>query len=136
MGKGSLLDGIGDHGPAADREHLLGQPLGQMLHPGPHACSRDNGLFEVLFCFQGGNVLMALPKAFGFREDLANLFATNKGGGFALRQRRRGEITPKFALQILAEREGFEPSIPVSRDTRLAGERLRPGSAISPQVVL
>jgi hypothetical protein len=27
---------------------------------------------------------------------------------------------------IVAEREGFEPSIPVSQYTRLAGERLRP----------
>ena len=33
---------------------------------------------------------------------------------------------------IFTEREGFEPSIPVSQYTRLAGERLRPYSAISP----
>ena len=35
----------------------------------------------------------------------------------------------------MAEREGFEPSIPVSRNTRLAGERLRPNSAISPHLL-
>ena len=37
---------------------------------------------------------------------------------------------------ILTEREGFEPSIPVSQYTRLAGERLRPYSAISPFIIL
>lgn len=37
---------------------------------------------------------------------------------------------------ILTEREGFEPSIPVSQYTRLAGERLRPYSAISPLYLL
>jgi hypothetical protein len=31
-----------------------------------------------------------------------------------------------FSLRIFAERQGFEPWIPVSQDTHLAGERLRP----------
>ena len=35
-----------------------------------------------------------------------------RNGGSVLRQRRRDEISPKFALQILAEREGFEPPVP------------------------
>ena len=37
---------------------------------------------------------------------------------------------------VFTEREGFEPSIPVSQYTRLAGERLRPYSAISPFIIL
>ena len=37
----------------------------------------------------------------------------------------RAEIN-EVSDEIVAEREGFEPSIPVSQYTRLAGERLRP----------
>jgi hypothetical protein len=64
-------------------------------------------------------------------------FALNKGGGFASPLSRRAKSRHHFCFaKMMAEREGFEPSIPVSRDTRLAGERLRPGSAISPLLVL
>ena len=41
---------------------------------------------------------------------------------------RRGRVKSIF----LAERVGFEPTVPISRNTHLAGECLQPCSAISP----
>ena len=41
---------------------------------------------------------------------------------------------PLETITTLAWREGFEPSIPISRYTPLAGERIQPSSATSTQV--
>jgi hypothetical protein len=65
-GEGSFEDGIENHWPVTDGEHLLGDPLCQRVYSGPQTRGRYNSFSDLSFCLQGRNAGWRIPqKPFG-----------------------------------------------------------------------